>query len=78
MKNTYGIYARHVRDLEIANVRMNFEKPEMRPAIVCVDGDEVEIDNVKAQLGEGVSGAKFDGVKGLAVRNSPMMESERK
>jgi polygalacturonase len=74
----YGIYARHVRDLGIANVHMNFEKPEMRPAIVCVDGDGVEIDNVKAQLGDGVSGAKFDGVKSLVVRNSPMMETEKK
>jgi hypothetical protein len=74
----YGIFARHVRDLEIANVRLNFEEEDVRPAIACVDADGLELDNIKAQLATGVSPAKFDGVKRLVVRNSPALENEKK
>ena len=74
----YGVYARHARDLELANVRLSVEKEDLRPAMVCVDVDGLEVDNFKAQAAEGVSAAKFDGVKRLAVRNSPMLEREQK
>ena len=43
----------------------------MRPALVGVDLDGVEIDNVKAQLAPGVAAARWENVKGLTVRNSP-------
>jgi hypothetical protein len=68
---------RHVRDLEVANIQMKFEKEDLRPAIVCVDADGVEIDGAKAQLAEGVSPAKFEGVKRLVVRNSPGLEGAK-
>jgi polygalacturonase len=74
----YGVYARHVRDLEIANVRVGVEKEDLRPAIMCVDVDGLEVDNFKAQLAEGVPGAKFEGVKRLVVRNSPVLEKEQR
>ncbi len=73
----YGIYARHVRDLEVANVHMSFEKKDLRPAIACVDADGVELDNVKPQLADGVRPAKFDGVKRLVVHNSPSLENTK-
>jgi Pectate lyase superfamily protein len=71
---SYGLFARHVRDLEVANVRFTFEKEDLRPAVVCVDVDGLEIDNLKAQLADGVPAARFDGVKRLVVRNSPVLE----
>ena len=74
----YGLYARHVRDLEVANVHMNFVQEDLRPAISCVDVDGLEIDNAKAQLADGVPAAKFEDVKNLVVRNSPMLEAEKK
>ncbi len=70
----YGLYARHVHNLELANVNMDFEQMDMRPAMACMDVDGLEIDNVKAQLAPGVFAAKFEGVKNLAIRNSPMFE----
>jgi polygalacturonase len=73
----YGVFARHVRDLELANIRLSFEKEDLRPAIVCIDVDGLEIDNFKAQVGEGVAPARIEGAKGLVVRNSPGLEKIR-
>jgi polygalacturonase len=70
----YGFYARHVRDLELANIRLAFASEDLRPAIVCEDVDGLEIDNFKAQVGAGVTPARFEGVKNLAVRNSPVLQ----
>jgi polygalacturonase len=67
----YGVFARHVRDLEMADIRFSFDKEELRPAIVCVDVDGLEIDNFKAQLAAGVAAARLEQVKRLAIRNSP-------
>jgi polygalacturonase len=71
----YGVFARHVRDLELANIRVSFEHDDLRPAMVCVDVDGLEIDNFKAQLAAGVPAARFDSVKRLTVRNSPVLEA---
>jgi polygalacturonase len=67
----YGLFARHVRGLELANIHTSFVKEDLRPAIVCVDVDGLEIDNFKAQVAKGVPAARFEGVKGLIIRNSP-------
>jgi hypothetical protein len=71
----YGVFVRHVRDLELANIRTSFEKEDLRPAIECVDVDGLEIDNFKAQLADGVPAAKFDSIKNVVIRNSPALET---
>ncbi|HWD92036.1 MAG TPA: glycoside hydrolase family 28 protein [Verrucomicrobiae bacterium] len=70
----YGVFARHVRGLELANINLSFEKPDQRPAIVCSDADGLEIDNFKAEppATPGQSG-RFENVRGLVVRNSPVL-----
>jgi polygalacturonase len=73
---SYGVFARHVNDLELANIRVSFEKEDLRPAMVCVDVDGLEIDNFKAQLAEGVPAVRFEEVKGLVIRNSPVLETK--
>jgi polygalacturonase len=93
----YGLFARHVRDLELANINLSVEKEDKRPAIVCSDVDGLEIDNFKAQLpaatvtrtifrnglrvhttetqsAHGVPAARFENVRGLVVRNSPVLK----
>jgi polygalacturonase len=69
----YGVFARHVRDLELANIRLSFESDDLRPAIVCDDVDGLEIDNFKAQIADGVPVARFEAVKRLVIRNSPVL-----
>lgn len=70
----YGVFARHVRDLELANFHLSFEQEDQRPAIVCSDVDGLEIDNFKAQHAPGVPAARFKSVKGVVVRNSPVLQ----
>jgi len=70
----YGVFARHVRGLEMSNVRVSFENEDRRPPMVCVDVDGLEIDNFKAQLASGVTAARFEQVEGLVLRNSPVLD----
>jgi len=71
----YGIFARHVRDLELANITTSFATNDLRPAASFADIDGLEIDNFKPQAADGVSAAKFSGdVRNLTVRNSPLVK----
>jgi polygalacturonase len=75
----YGIFARHVKDLELANIRLNFLTNELRPAAMFADIQGLEIDNFKPQTTEDVKAAVFaDNVTGLVIRNSPALKGERK
>ncbi len=67
----YGVFVRHARDLELANVNLNFAKDDSRPAMVCSDVDGLEIDDFKARTVAGVSLAHFENVRGLVIRHSP-------
>ena len=55
----YGLFARHVQDLELANIHLNFQTNDLRPALVFADVDGLEIDNLKPQVAEGVKPAEF-------------------
>jgi polygalacturonase len=71
----YGVYARHVKDLELANITTSFRTNDLRPAAAFADIDGLEIDNFKPQVADGVSPAVFaDNVSGLTIRNSPALE----
>jgi polygalacturonase len=70
----YGVFARHVKNLELANVTVGFETNDFRPALACSDVKGLEIDNFKAQLAHGVSPSKFEKVSSLVIRNSPVMK----
>ena len=70
----YGIYARHVRDLGLANITLDFQGAESRPAIFCTDVNGLDIDNFKAKLADGVPASKFENVSGAVVRNSPVLQ----
>jgi polygalacturonase len=70
----YGLFARHVRDLELANIRVSFDKEDLRPAMVCIDVQGLEIDSFKAQLADGIPAARFEEVSGLVIRNSPVLQ----
>ena len=70
----YGVFARHVRGLELANISLSVETEDKRPAMVCSDVDGLEVDNFKAQVGDGVAAAKLEGVKNIVIRNSPILK----
>ena len=69
----YGVFARHVKGLELSDIRLDFVNEDLRPPLVCIDVDGLEIDNFKARVAKGVKPARFDDVKGLVIRNSPVL-----
>lgn len=73
----YGIFARHVKDLELANIHLNFQTNDFRPAMKFADLDGLEIDNVKPQVAAGVKPAEFAAdVKNLVIRHSPALATQ--
>jgi polygalacturonase len=72
---SYGIFARHVRGLELADINLSVEKEDQRPPIVAIDVDGLEIDNFKAPVAPGVPAARFEGAKGVVIRSSPLLEA---
>jgi polygalacturonase len=71
----YGIFARHVKGLELANIIFSVDTEDFRPALAAVDVDGLEIDNFKAQIAADTAPARLDGVKGWVVRNSPLLQN---
>ena len=71
----YGVYARHVKDLELANITVDFRTNDLRPAAAFADVQGLELDNFKPQVAPGVKSAVFaEDVKNVTVRNSPALE----
>jgi polygalacturonase len=71
----YGIFAWHVRDLELANIQVSFLTNDLRPAAFFADIQGLEIDNFKPQVAAGVKPAVFaDNVSGIVIRNSPALD----
>jgi polygalacturonase len=67
----YGLFARHVKDLELRDIRFDFDKQDLRPAMICDDVDGLEIDDFRGQTAPDISTAVFNSVTNLVVRNSP-------
>jgi polygalacturonase len=53
----YGVFARHIHGLELANITTSFTQPDQRPAAVFADIDGLELDNFKPQVAPGVAAA---------------------
>ena len=72
----YGIFARHVKDLELANIRMKCLTNDMRPASFFADIQGLQIDNFEPNVAEGVPAAFLaNDVQVLSIRNSPAIKS---
>ena len=68
----YGVFARHVKGLELANITVNFRTNDLRSAASFADVQGLEIDNFKSQVAAGAKAAVFAGnVSDITIRNSP-------
>ena len=73
----YGIFARHIRDLEIANIQVSFLTNELRPAAFFMDIKGLEIDNFKPQVTSGVRPMVFaNNVTEVSIRNSSALDDK--
>src|ERR1035437_4768937 len=75
MLPAYGVYARHVKGLELANITVNFITNDLRSAASFVDVQGLEIDNFQPQVADGAQATVFAAdVSGLTIRNSPALQ----
>ena len=69
----YGIFVRHVKNLELANIITKFETIDKRPAAMFSDIQGLDIDNLKLQTADGVKNILLaDDVKGVNIRNTTL------
>lgn len=47
----YGFYLRHVRGFSLRDVRLDLQKPDLRPALIADDAEDLEISGFKAAIG---------------------------
>jgi hypothetical protein len=65
----YGFYVRHVRGIRFTNVRLATEKPDLRPALVCDDVENLNVDGLEAAWSPGgASVVRLIQVRGAMVR----------
>ena len=67
----YGIFARHVKDLELADIHFDTETPDQRPAIICDDIDGLDIDHFAAPIVADVPTGHFQNVQKMNLQNAP-------
>jgi polygalacturonase len=72
-----GFYIRHVKDLTFRNVEFVFETPDPKPPLVAFDVDGFELDGFKTPVAEGGVPARFENVKRLTVKKSPVLDAIR-
>ena len=71
MNPAYGLFIRHIKNLQLDNITFTTLKPEGRPAIIASDVQGLDIDHFRAPKFDGVDISRFDGVTGLVVDRSP-------
>ena len=49
----YGIWARHVKRLNLNNVTFKLENPDLRPALVCEDAEHIIVNNLRTDAFKG-------------------------
>jgi hypothetical protein len=71
---SYGVYARHVKNLQMEDVSVSYLNEDQRPPMICIDVDGLEINNFKAKVAKGIDAARFESVKNVTVYRSPVLD----
>jgi hypothetical protein len=75
----YGVWARHVKGLKLNNITFRLKTNDLRPALICEDGQDIEINDCKLPETTGaqslirlmnVDGAKIKGIETKANANA--------
>lgn len=70
---SYGLYARHVRNLEVHHADLRSEKPDGRPPVLLHDVAGAGFDHVRLARGEGVKTFVLREVRDIAVKDAQGM-----
>lgn len=67
----YGLFCRHIKDLELHDVRFNYSEKYARPALICESVERLEVDRVRGQPGtESESSIVLRDIKTLRSRDA--------
>ena len=67
----YGMFLRHVKGLEMDDIKVSYAYPDFRPAAVLDDVDGVEFDNLRAQHEDGIPTFMLWNTSDFTVARSP-------
>lgn len=70
MNPAYGLFIRHIKNLQLDNITFITLKPEGRPAIIAADVQGLDIYHFTAPKFDGVDITRFNGVTGLVMERS--------
>ena len=74
----YGVYCRHVRDVDLTTIRLGCASPDSRHAVVCEEVSGLRVDSLRAeQAKNGVSLLHFRNVRDATVRGFANREVDR-
>jgi polygalacturonase len=73
----YGFYCRHARHVRFDNVRLDCEKPEFRPALVCEDVDGLQLEGFEAQAPTTGQTIRLVAVSNVRGNENPEREKDK-
>ncbi|MBP6022876.1 rhamnogalacturonidase [Ferruginibacter sp.] len=72
---SYGLFARHVKGLDIINLSVDCINEDLRPAMICIDVDGLEIESFKSRIINNIPVAQFENVRSLAFHHTPVFDN---
>ena len=69
---SYGLFARHIKDLKLSNITFKTKNQDNRPAVICSDIIDLDISDFKAVVVKDIVPFLFENVSEVIIRNSPM------
>jgi hypothetical protein len=72
----YGVFVRHAKDVELANIHVSYGKEDWRSPLVCQDVTGLVVYHFWGEVAAGMPAARFEAVKDDNIWNSPMLMGE--
>jgi hypothetical protein len=67
----YGVWARHVKGLKLKNLTFRLKNNDLRPAIICEDGSDIEISNCNIPVTNGAQSiVRLENVNGAIIHDN--------
>ena len=67
----YGVWARHVKNLQLNNVTFKLNSPDLRPAIICQDAERLIVTNLDTEAASGSETViRLDSVRFSSITSS--------
>ncbi len=72
----YGMFIRHVNNIELSDVEFHFENEDNRPAFYLDDVKGIYLFHVTPQLKEGIPAIVQKNVSGIVIAQSPVLQKD--